>query len=425
MIQSGQHPASPHSHLQPNPNQPGNDHSADFLAATMKTRTTGMKLGLGALALGVWVAAQAAAPVITNITIVGGTPQFSIQSDLGITNQIQYSTNLGQTNWTVLTNIPVAASPYLFLDAAAPPNSQQFYRVAALYQANSPARTNMALIPAGSFTMGDSLDGDSSALPLHTVYISAFYMDKYGVTKALWDDVYNWATNNGYSFDYGDSGQGKAANHPAYAMTWFDALKWCNARSAKEGRVPAYYTSAAQTGVYRGGQTNVQNNWVKWSSGYRLPTEAEWEKAARGGVSGRRFPWGNTISWSQANYDSYWESGVPYYPYDVNPTSGYPPTFNDGVSTYTSPVDYFAPNGYGLYDMAGNVWQWCWDRYGAYSASAQTDPRGPASGSDRVIRGGSWFAYAFFCRSAERGNGNFPSWRFNNFGFRSVLPPGQ
>ena len=142
----------------------------------MKTRTTGMKLSLGALALGVWVVAQAAAPVITNITIVGGTPQFSIQSDLGITNQIQYSTNLGQTNWTVLTNIPVAASPYWFVDVTAPPAPYRFYRVAALYQTNNPAPTTMALIPEGSFTMGDSfIYAVWYELPLHSVYVSAFY----------------------------------------------------------------------------------------------------------------------------------------------------------------------------------------------------------------------------------------------------------
>jgi formylglycine-generating enzyme required for sulfatase activity len=85
-------------------------------------------------------------------------------------------------------------------------------------------------------------------------------------------------------------------------VDWYDVVKWCNARSEMEGRTPAYYTSAEQTTVYRSGQTDVDNAWVNWTAGYRLPTEAESEKAARGGASGQRFPWGDTISWGQANY---------------------------------------------------------------------------------------------------------------------------
>ena len=278
-----------------------------------------------------------------------------------------------------------------------------------------PAPAGMALIPAGSFQMGDSFDGYTEAQPVHTVYVSAFTMDKHDVTKALWDDVYNWAITHGYSFEYG--AHGKAANHPAHSMTWYDAVKWCNARSEKEGRTPAYYTNAGLTNRYRTGQWDP---YVNWSSGYRLPTEAEWEKAARGGASGQRFPWGNTISWSQANYYTY---SPGYYSYDVNSTSGYHPVFNDGYP-YTSPVDYFAPNSYGLYAMTGNVWQCCWDWYGSYSSASHTDPRGPNSGSNRVVRGGSWGNDAFYCQAAFRSSYNPSSWS-HGLGFRSVLPPGQ
>ena len=275
----------------------------------------------------------------------------------------------------------------------------------------------MALIPAGSFTMGDNLDGESDA-PVHSVYVSAFYMDKYDVTKALWDSVYQWATNHGYSFDY--AGSGKAANHPVQTIDWWDAVKWCNARSEKEGLNFCYYTSAAQTTVYRSGQVNLTNACVNWvANGYRLPTEAEWEKAARGGLSGHRFPWGDIISQSLANY--YGHTG---YAYDLGP-NGYNTNYTSGGSPYTSPVGSFAPNGYGLYDMAGNVWQWCWDWYDGswYSnvGATQADTRGPGGVlSNRVLRGGAWNGIASGAQCAVRISYVSPGNAYNGFGFRCV-----
>ena len=284
----------------------------------------------------------------------------------------------------------------------------------------------MVLIPAGSFQMGDNLDGESDA-PVHSVYVSAFYMDKYDVTEGLWQQVYTWAVAHGYSFDNSGSvndGYSKGPNYPVVVVDWYDCAEWCNARSEMEGRTPAYYTSAAQTTVYRTGDLDLSSACVNWGAGYRLATEAEWEKAARGGLSGQRFPWGNTINESQANYYAYplsLNSGG--YSYDVNSYAGYNVNFVTG-NFYTSSVNSFAPNGYGLYDMAGNVWQWCWDWYGTYAGVS--DPRGPASGSFRVNRGGSWTYYAFYCRTANRVNRD-PA--YNNYyygaGFRSVLPPGQ
>ena len=280
------------------------------------------------------------------------------------------------------------------------------------------AQQNMALVPAGSFQMGDAFNGgNSEELPVHSVYVSAFYMEKYEVTKAMWDDVYAWATNHGYSFD--NNGSGKATNHPVQTISWYDAVKWCNARSEKEGRVPAYYISSDRTIVYRVDDVDLQNDWVKWNVGYRLPTEAEWEKAARGGIDGRRFPWADvdTITHNRANYFS-----SIYDTYDVDSFHGYHPTFNDNISPYTSPVGYFATNGYGLYDMAGNVSEWCWDWWSfGYGSSPIVDPRGFGKFSGRIARGGNWGAYARYCRLTDRED-DYPGDKFAGVGFRSILP---
>jgi len=280
------------------------------------------------------------------------------------------------------------------------------------------APAGMVEVPGGSFEMGDNFnEGQSDELPVHTVEVSGFYMDKFEVTKGLWDEVAGWASNHGYDIGSGD-GAGKAGDHPVQDVTWYEAVKWANARSEKEGLTPCYYTDSGQTTVYRKGSVNVKNGWVKWDTDcYRLPTEAEWEKAARGGATGHRFPWSDvdTIDKSRANY-----VGGNNESYDKGGPSGNPSCAASG-SPRTCPVGSFVANGYGLFDMAGNVWEWNWDWYdsGLYASSSGRNPRGPVSGSNRVFRGGCWNDFAFNVRVANRCSDG-PGDERNILGFRLV-----
>ncbi|MFA7369975.1 MAG: SUMF1/EgtB/PvdO family nonheme iron enzyme, partial [Kiritimatiellales bacterium] len=259
----------------------------------------------------------------------------------------------------------------------------------------------------GSFSMGDNLDEATNALPVHSVYVSGFYMSKYEVTKALWDEVYTWAVSNGYSFT--NVGFCKTSNHPVQTVSWYDTVKWCNARSEKEGLTPCYTVSG---NIYRTGDSDPDCNWS--ANGYRLPTEAEWEKAARGGLSGKRFPWGDTIQHTKANY-----SNDVSYSYDTSSTFGYHPTYAVGSPPYTSPGGSFLPNGYGLYDMAGNVREWCWDRYDSayYASSPSLNPRGASTGTSHVRRDGSYRNDPEYCRSSDRLWGS-PDTAYVTLGFR-------
>jgi formylglycine-generating enzyme required for sulfatase activity len=280
-------------------------------------------------------------------------------------------------------------------------------------QAVSQVPEGMVLIPAGDFVMGDTFgEGDSDELPVHSVTVSAFYMGETEVTKTQWDAVHGWAVTNGYAFE--NAGLGKAGNHPVHTVNWNDCVKWANARSEMEG-LTACYTVGGE--VYR---TNAVAPEVdRQASGYRLPTEAEWEKAARGGAANRRFPWSDTstIQHTRANY--YAATGS--YAYDTSAQDGYHPDYDDDPWPYTSPVGTFAPNGYGLYDMAGNVWEWCEDVYVDSYEGTPTDGSAQTSGgSDRVARGGGWNTSARSVRSSLRYR-NHPSFTYHSLGFRVCL----
>ncbi len=212
---------------------------------------------------------------------------------------------------------------------------------------------NMVYVSGGTFIMGG--DESSDQTPTHSVTLSSYYICKYEVTQALWRAVMG---SNPSKF--------KGDNLPVEQVSWNDCQTFINRLNSYTGR------------------------------NFRLPTEAEWEFAARGGNYSRHY------KYSGSNYigDVAW--------YDGN------------SSNRTHPVGTKQPNELGLYDMSGNVYEWCSDWYGSYSSYSQSNPTGPNSGSDRVDRGGSWGGSARYCRSSYRGNLT-PDGRYFNLGLRLVL----
>ena len=273
----------------------------------------------------------------------------------------------------------------------------------------------MLFIPASSYRMGSDTHLPDER-PAHFVFISSLYCDKYEISLRFWEEVARWALANGYAFDSrvktaknGPSYSPAPHEHPMNMVTWFDAVKWSNARSEKEGRTPVYYENTELTKVYRRGDLNLSNDHVhRFSSGYRLPTEAEWEKAARGGLVGTKYSWVGNLDGSRGNYRL---SGDPF---DNGST---PVGYFDGNQLITERFNsydgqHFAPfemvNGYGLFDVIGNVNEWCWDWYDPEwygnpftkvinNLAVVSDNHGPSRvptddivGGTRVIRGGSF-----------------------------------
>jgi len=242
----------------------------------------------------------------------------------------------------------------------------------------------MVLIPAGKFQMGreslipkiigfkkivsfllSKISTDEADKPVHTVYLDAFYIDKYEVTNAQYK---KFMDATGYKEPkYWNDSRFNAPNHPVVGVIWDDASAYCS-----------------------------------WA-GKRLPTEAEWEKSARGGLEGKKYVWGD--KWPPP-------SGAGNFSESLT---------KDGY-VWTSPVGSFKPNGYGLYDMAGNVWEWCADWFDSnyYFHSPKKNPTGPSSGTWRVLRGGLWsYNFVNILRVASRYDG-YPAGRNDNVGFRCV-----
>jgi formylglycine-generating enzyme required for sulfatase activity len=264
------------------------------------------------------------------------------------------------------------------------------------------AEIEMIQVPGGSFQMGnpDTIIGYNSydERPVHTVTLTGFSMSKTEVTQAQYQAV--MGTNPSYF-----SG---VSNLPVANVSWYDALVFCNKLSIKEGLTPAYHinnsTNPSDWGIV---PTSHDTTWdavevVSGSTGYRLPTEAQWEYAAKGGNGS---PGNYTYSGSNNADDVAW--------------------YGSNSSSTTHPVGTKAANGLGLYDMSGNVWEWCWDLYGNYSSGARTDPVGPVNRPSTaiifVVRGGGCAIGAYAVRSAFRSSSN-PDEQYGDQGFRLVRP---
>jgi len=251
-------------------------------------------------------------------------------------------------------------------------NLNQVTNIEIVMEEGSDISDNMVFVEGGTFTMGSN-DGESDEKPTHKVTLSDFYLGKYEVTQREWREVMG---KNPLFF--------KGDNLPVEMISWYDAVEFCNKISMKDGLKPCYKIDGKNT------ICNFDAN------GYRLPTEAEWEYVARGGhkLSGYKYSGSNTIN------DVAW--------------------YENNSNSRTHSVGGKKPNELGIYDMTGNVWEWCWDWYGDYSSSSVTDPKGSSSGKSRILRGGSWRSKDRNNRLANRDRGN-PDSRYSDSGFRVVV----
>jgi formylglycine-generating enzyme required for sulfatase activity len=274
----------------------------------------------------------------------------------------------------------------------------------------------MGKIPSGEFVMGspEAQEGRNKDENLHDVTITrSFYIGKTEVTQGLYRAIMGdnpAVTGSKYweGLERGECSEYQGAslvgeNYPVMCVSWLDALKFANAMSRQDGLEECYV---------------IRDNIAQWPkgldcTGYRLPTESEWEYAARGGQEG--MIWAGTSSkTSFCRYGNVADSSA------VSRFQGWGTDLscNDGSPSLAA-VGSYAPNKFGLYDMSGNVWEWVWDIYGQYPTPTVVDPIGPNAGQKRVFRGGSWVFQAQNARVASRVQFE-PKGRFSDLGFRLV-----
>lgn len=244
-------------------------------------------------------------------------------------------------------------------------------------------------VEGGTFEMGDSLDeGDNDEMPIHTVTINSFYIGKYEVTQAEYEEVM------GYNPSYFDGG-----NKPIDIVSWYDALIYCNKKSILQGLVPCYSVNGDTNPDNWGENFNPNCNWN--ANGFRLPTEAEWEYSARGGIN-----WSDNYRFCGTS-----DNLLDYAWYYVN------------SDDQTHEVGTKLPNQLGIHDMNGNVREWCWDWYSEdyYSSSSNNNPLGPDNGVYRVLRGWGYRNHTYNdLRVANRERFDPIYGGYTNWGFRIV-----
>jgi formylglycine-generating enzyme required for sulfatase activity len=339
-------------------------------------------------------------------------PEILVTGLPGSELQIEWTSGLGSSApWNVLTNLTIGETGATTIDLTVG-TAGRFYRAVAPLPPPPPPVTAppdeatplMLRIPASTFTMGSPLGEKFRSIDetQHSVRIARdYFFGSTEINHAQWTLVRGWGVDNGYTdLPAGRNGWNgdPLGDHPITEVSWFDAVKWCNALSEWTGLVPAYTLDGM---VFRqGNDERVRCHWD--ATGYRLPTEAEWEHACRAGNPTAYFTGQNTRAFCEPepNLDlAGWYCG------------------NSDANTHPVAAPDKQPNGFGLHDLHGNVLEWCWDWYGSYSTSAVVDPKGPATGSQRASRGGSWSDAAQYCRSASR-NRSEPGNRSGNIGFR-------
>jgi formylglycine-generating enzyme required for sulfatase activity len=270
----------------------------------------------------------------------------------------------------------------------------------------------LKLIPAGEFMMGspDSEKVRGSDEKQHGVCITqSYYLGVYEVTQGQWEKVMGSRLEDVIDEKSKSKFCGTGADYPMYCVSWYDAVAFCNKLSVLEGKDPYYRITGIKRVAY-GPKLGIDsaNVSIAGGNGYRLPTEAQWEYACRAGTT-TPFHFGLALNGNRANCDG-------ECPYGTE--------IKEPRVWRTVPVGSYESNAFGLYDMHGNVWEWCADWYAEayYEKSPANDPAGPASGSFRVNRGGSWDNNPSGCRSANRHN-NAPGLRYDTLGFRVALVP--